>query len=51
MSVQFPACPPSLKAIQHYLKTAAEHDGRDPVISYWCKYFYIRMGVLAVGAA
>lgn len=51
MSVQFPACPPSLKAIQHYLKTAAEHDGRDPVISYWCKYFYIRMGVLEVGAA
>lgn len=42
MSVQFPLCPPSLKAIQHYLKTAAEHDGRDPVISYWCRLFALQ---------
>lgn len=39
MSAQLPPCPASLKAIQHYLKTAAEHDGRDQVVSYWCKYF------------
>lgn len=42
MSVQFPPCPPSLKAIQHYLKTASEHDGRDPVISYWCRLYALQ---------
>lgn len=39
MSAQLPSCPATLKAIQHYLNTAAEHDQRDPVVSYWCKYF------------
>lgn len=39
MAVQLPPCPASLKAIQYYLKTASEHDQRDPVVSYWCKYF------------
>jgi hypothetical protein len=38
MSVQLPSCPATLKAIQHYLNTATEHDQRDPVVSYWCKY-------------
>jgi vacuolar protein sorting-associated protein VTA1 len=38
MSVQLPPCPATLKAIQHYLNTAVEHDQRDPVVSYWCKY-------------
>ena len=36
-----PALPPTpapLKSIQHYLKIAAEHDQRDPVVSYWCEY-------------
>lgn len=42
MSLQFPPCPPSLKAIQHYLKTACEHDGRDPVISYWCRLYALQ---------
>lgn len=37
MTVQLPSCPASLRGIQHYLKTATEHDGRDAVISYWCK--------------
>jgi hypothetical protein len=39
MSVQLPPCPTTLKAIQHYLNTAVEHDQRDPVVSYWCEYF------------
>ena len=38
MSAQLPSCPATLKAIQHYLNTATEHDKRDPVVSYWCKY-------------
>lgn len=33
-----PPIPASLKGIQHYLKIATEHDQRDPVVSYWCKY-------------
>ncbi|XP_075233212.1 vesicle trafficking 1 isoform X2 [Lycorma delicatula] len=37
MPVELPPCPASLRAIQHYLKTAAEHDDRDPVVSYWCR--------------
>ena len=32
-----PQLPENLKAIQHYLKTAIEHDKRDPVIAYYCK--------------
>lgn len=39
---QFPPCPPSLKSIQHYLKTASEHEGRDPVISYWCRLYALQ---------
>ncbi|XP_005095560.1 vacuolar protein sorting-associated protein VTA1 homolog [Aplysia californica] len=31
--------PGSLKQIQHYLKTAAEHDKRDPVIAYYCRLY------------
>jgi vacuolar protein sorting-associated protein VTA1 len=52
MSVQLPSCPATLKAIQHYLNTAVEHDRRDPVVSYWCKYFIeslISKGVNDVG--
>lgn len=42
MSFQFPQCPASLKSIQHYLKTAVEHDQRDPVISYWCRLYALQ---------
>ncbi|XP_069688869.1 vacuolar protein sorting-associated protein VTA1 homolog [Periplaneta americana] len=45
MSAQLPPCPASLKAIQHYLKTASEHDQRDPVISYWCRLYALQMGL------
>ena len=37
--VNLPTVPPNLKAIQHYLKTAVEHDKRDPVVAYYCTYF------------
>ena len=30
--------PPNFKSLQHYIKTATEHDKRDPVVSYYCKY-------------
>lgn len=45
MSVQLPPCPASLRAIQHYLKTASEHDNRDPVVSYWCRLYALQMGL------
>ncbi|KAG8011543.1 Vacuolar protein sorting-associated protein VTA1-like protein, partial [Nibea albiflora] len=31
------ALPPQLKAIQHHLRTAQEHDKRDPVVAYYCE--------------
>ena len=36
-----PAVPVSLKAIQHYVKTAGEHDARDPAVAYYCEYFLL----------
>uniref|UniRef100_A0A8D0AI39 Vesicle (multivesicular body) trafficking 1 n=1 Tax=Sander lucioperca TaxID=283035 RepID=A0A8D0AI39_SANLU len=30
------ALPPQLKAIQHHLRTAQEHEKRDPVVAYYC---------------
>lgn len=45
MSVNIPECPPSLKSIQHYLKTAAEHDTRDPVVAYWCRLHALQVGL------
>lgn len=43
--MSFPECPPSLKSIQHYLKTAAEHDNRDPVVAYWCRLHALQTGL------
>lgn len=31
------ALPAQLKAIQHHLRTAQEHDKRDPVVAYYCE--------------
>ncbi|XP_045765067.1 vacuolar protein sorting-associated protein VTA1 homolog [Maniola jurtina] len=45
MSATIPECPPSLKAIQHFLKTAAEHDGRDPTVAYWCRLHALQAGL------
>ena len=32
--------PAKLKPIGHYIKTAIEHDKRDPVVAYFCKLAY-----------
>jgi len=45
MAINFPPCPNSLKQIQHYLKTALEHDERDPVVSYWARLYALQMGL------
>ena len=39
------AIPPSLKPIGHYLKTATEHESRDPVITYWCRLSALQNGL------
>merc|ERR1719228_2199858 len=45
MSLSVPPCPPSLKAIQHYLKIATEHESRDPVITYWARLTALQNGL------
>jgi vacuolar protein sorting-associated protein VTA1 len=40
-----PPCPPSLKPIQHLLKTGTEHEGRDPVVAYWCRLAALQAGL------
>lgn len=45
MSLELPPVPPSLRQIQHYLKTAQEHDGRDIVVSYWCRLYALQTGL------
>ena len=45
MPLTLPQCPPSLKTIAHYLKTATEHEQRDPVISYWCRLAALQTGM------
>lgn len=42
MTVQLPPCPDSLRVVQPYLKTAVEHDERNPVISYWCRIYALQ---------
>ncbi|GAB0095053.1 VTA1 [Sergentomyia squamirostris] len=44
-SVKFSECPPSLKAIAHYLKTAAEHDARDVIVAYWSRLYALQCGL------
>jgi len=45
MALQLPAVPPILKPIQHFLKVAAEHERRDPVITYWCRLYALQTGL------
>jgi len=45
MSLTLPPCPTSIKTIQHFLKTAAEHEKRDPVITYWCRLAALQNGM------
>ncbi|XP_060082018.1 vacuolar protein sorting-associated protein VTA1 homolog isoform X1 [Ylistrum balloti] len=40
-----PPLPAKLKALQHYLKTAIEHDKRDPVVAYYCRLYAMQKGM------
>uniref|UniRef100_A0A8C1D3N4 Vacuolar protein sorting-associated protein VTA1 homolog n=1 Tax=Cyprinus carpio carpio TaxID=630221 RepID=A0A8C1D3N4_CYPCA len=39
------ALPPQLKPIQHHLRTAQEHDKRDPVVAYYCRLHAMQTGM------
>uniref|UniRef100_A0A1Q3FC11 Vacuolar protein n=1 Tax=Culex tarsalis TaxID=7177 RepID=A0A1Q3FC11_CULTA len=45
MAANFPEVPATLKPIAHYLKTAQEHDGRDAIVSYWCRLYALQVGL------
>lgn len=45
MALTLPACPPSLKTIQHFLKIATEHETRDPVVCYWARLTALQTGL------
>lgn len=45
MAANFPEVPATLKPIAHYLKTAQEHDARDPIVSYWCRLYALQLGL------
>ncbi|XP_061667929.1 vacuolar protein sorting-associated protein VTA1 homolog [Syngnathoides biaculeatus] len=39
------AAPAQLKAVQHHLRTAQEHDKRDPVVAYYCRLYAMQTGM------
>lgn len=45
MSAEFPQCPASFKTIQHFMKIAQEHEGRDTVVCYWSRLYALQQGL------
>ncbi|KAM6992842.1 vacuolar protein sorting-associated protein VTA1 homolog isoform 1-T1 [Tautogolabrus adspersus] len=39
------ALPPQLKSIQHHMRTAQEHEKRDPVVAYYCRLYAMQTGM------
>lgn len=46
-NLPLPPVPGSLKVIAHLLKTANEHETRDPVVTYWCRLAALQNGLKA----
>uniref|UniRef100_A0A9L0SAD4 Vesicle trafficking 1 n=1 Tax=Equus caballus TaxID=9796 RepID=A0A9L0SAD4_HORSE len=40
-----PPLPTPFKSIQHHLRTAQEHDKRDPVVAYYCRLYAMQTGM------
>ncbi|XP_068932979.1 vacuolar protein sorting-associated protein VTA1 homolog isoform X1 [Petaurus breviceps papuanus] len=40
-----PPLPPQFKSVQHHLRTAQEHDKRDPVVAYYCRLYAMQTGM------
>ncbi|XP_075059668.1 vacuolar protein sorting-associated protein VTA1 homolog [Mixophyes fleayi] len=45
MAVPLPLIPPQFKSLQHHLRTAQEHDKRDPVVAYYCRLYAMQTGM------
>ncbi|XP_044145688.1 vacuolar protein sorting-associated protein VTA1 homolog [Bufo gargarizans] len=45
MAAQLPPIPPQFKSLQHHLRTAQEHDKRDPVVAYYCRLYAMQTGM------
>lgn len=45
VELDLPEVPAPLRGIQHYLKIAATHDQRDPIVSYWCRLYAFQTGL------
>ncbi|KAM5163172.1 vacuolar protein sorting-associated protein VTA1 homolog [Mantella aurantiaca] len=45
MATQLPPIPPQFKSIQHHLRTAQEHEKRDPVVAYYCRLYAMQTGM------
>ncbi|CAG7728702.1 unnamed protein product [Allacma fusca] len=45
MAFKCPPVPQSLKALNHYLKVASEHETRDPVVAYWARFYAVQLGL------
>ncbi|XP_075872599.1 vacuolar protein sorting-associated protein VTA1 homolog [Nelusetta ayraudi] len=39
------ALPPQFRSLQHHLRTAQEHEKRDPVVAYYCRLFAMQTGM------
>ncbi|CAL9692216.1 unnamed protein product [Knipowitschia caucasica] len=39
------ALPAPLRAVQHHLRTAQEHEQRDPVVAYYCRLYAMQTGM------
>lgn len=50
MAASLPPVPASLKSVQHHLKTAQEHDARDPVVAYYCEKLFCIVVVMSRSA-
>ncbi|XP_072906541.1 vacuolar protein sorting-associated protein VTA1 homolog [Hemitrygon akajei] len=44
-SEALPPLPQQFKQIQHHLRTAQEHDKRDPVVAYFCRLYAMQTGM------
>ncbi|XP_068088139.1 vacuolar protein sorting-associated protein VTA1 homolog isoform X2 [Hyperolius riggenbachi] len=45
MAAQLPPLPAQFKTVQHHLRTAQEHDKRDPVVAYYCRLYAMQTGM------
>ncbi|CAH2252943.1 vacuolar sorting-associated VTA1 homolog isoform X1 [Pelobates cultripes] len=45
MAAPMPPLPPQFKSLQHHLRTAQEHDKRDPVVAYYCRLYVMQTGM------